>query len=92
MYILPFLLMFTPIFFYLYLFYIYIFFLSAHTAATMTDLEKSLECMMLTFQHYGSEHGDKKYLNKSQLKKLLEEQLPSFVKVRILTAQSYLGH
>lgn len=68
------------------------FFLSAHIATTMTDLEKCLESMMVIFQNYGSEHGDKKYLNKSQLKRLLEEQFPSFVRVRILTAQSYLSH
>lgn len=56
--------------------------LSAHTATTMSEMEKSLEVMMVVFQQYGSEHGDKKYLNKSQLKKLLEEQFPTFVKVR----------
>lgn len=50
----------------------------------MTEMEKSLESMMVVFQQYGAEHGDKKYLNKSQLKKLLEEQFPSFVKVRAL--------
>lgn len=48
----------------------------------MTEMEKSLEVMMVVFQQYGTEHGDKKYLNKSQLKKLLEEQFPTFVKVR----------
>lgn len=48
----------------------------------MSEMEKSLEVMMVVFQQYGSEHGDKKYLNKSQLKKLLEEQFPTFVKVR----------
>lgn len=49
--------------------------------------------MMVVFQQYGAEHGDKKYLNKSQLKKLLEEQFPSFVKVRApLNTQWYLGH
>lgn len=48
----------------------------------MSEMEKSLEVMMVVFQQYGTEHGDKKYLNKSQLKKLLEEQFPTFVTVR----------
>ncbi|XP_075869069.1 protein S100-A10-like [Nelusetta ayraudi] len=48
----------------------------------MTEMEKSLESMMVVFQQYGAEHGDKKFLNKSQLKKLLEEQFPSFVKAQ----------
>lgn len=48
----------------------------------MSEMEKSLEAVMVVFQQYGTEHGDKKYLNKSQLKKLLEDQFPSFVKVR----------
>lgn len=58
----------------------------------MTEMEKSLEVVLLVFQQYGTEHGDKKYLNKSQLKKLLEEQFPSFVKVRaFLVSQTCLS-
>lgn len=56
---------------------------SAPTSGAMTNLEKSMESLIMVFHHYASEDKDGKTLNKKELKKLIQNELPSFLKVRI---------
>lgn len=49
----------------------------------MTELEKCMENLIIIFHRYAKEDGDGKTLNKKELKKLVENELPSFIKVRI---------
>ncbi|XP_072250332.1 protein S100-A10b [Leuresthes tenuis] len=45
----------------------------------MTELEKSMESMITVFHRYAKEGGNKNTLNKKELKKLLENELPNFL-------------
>ncbi|XP_041843587.1 protein S100-A1-like [Melanotaenia boesemani] len=46
----------------------------------MTELEKSMESMIVVFHRYAKEGGDKNTLSKKELKKLIENELPNFLK------------
>ncbi|XP_037532856.1 protein S100-A10b [Nematolebias whitei] len=46
----------------------------------MTELEKSMESMIVVFHRYAKEGGNKTTLSKKELKKLIENELPSFLK------------
>ncbi|KAM9723264.1 protein S100-A10b [Menidia menidia] len=46
----------------------------------MTELEKSMESMITVFHRYAKEGGNKNTLNKKELKKLIESELPNFLK------------
>lgn len=59
------------------------FLLSAPASAAMTELEKCMESLIVLFHKYANEDGDGKTLNKKELKKLVENELPTFLKVRI---------
>lgn len=50
----------------------------------MTELEKCMESLIQIFHRYAAENSDGKTLSKKELKKLIEEELPSFLKVRIV--------
>lgn len=43
-----------------------------------------MEKLILLFHKYADEDGDKKHLSKKEFKKLVETELPTFLKVRIL--------
>lgn len=49
----------------------------------MTDLEKCMESLIFTFHRYAEAGGDGNTLSKKELKKLLENELPSFLKVNL---------
>lgn len=53
-------------------------------SAAMTELENCMEKLILLFHKYADEDGDKKHLSKKEFKKLVETELPTFLKVRIL--------
>uniref|UniRef100_A0A8C7Y984 Protein S100 n=1 Tax=Oryzias sinensis TaxID=183150 RepID=A0A8C7Y984_9TELE len=46
----------------------------------MTELEKSMESMITVFHRYANEGGNKSTLSKKELKKLIENELPNFLK------------
>lgn len=48
----------------------------------MTELEKCMESLIVIFHRYADEDGDGKTLTKKELKKLMETELPAFLKVR----------
>ncbi|XP_049439233.1 protein S100-A1-like [Epinephelus fuscoguttatus] len=48
----------------------------------MTELERSMESLIMVFHRYAKEDGDEKTLTKKELKKLLETELPSFLKAQ----------
>ncbi|XP_029959041.1 protein S100-A10b [Salarias fasciatus] len=48
----------------------------------MTLLEKSMENMIEVFHSYAEKDGDGKTLSKKDLKKLLEAELPGFLKAQ----------
>ncbi|XP_051263009.1 protein S100-A1-like [Dicentrarchus labrax] len=48
----------------------------------MTELEKCMESMIQIFHHYAVEDGDGKTLSKKELKKLVETELPTFLKAQ----------
>ncbi|XP_019965830.1 protein S100-A10b [Paralichthys olivaceus] len=48
----------------------------------MTKLETSMECIIKVFHDYASEDKDGRTLNKKELKKLLENELPVFLKAQ----------
>merc|ERR1711962_1315927 len=60
------------------LFYSY----SAPLPAAMTDLEKCMESLIVIFHRYADEDGDGKTLTKKELKKLVEKELPTFLKTQ----------
>ncbi|XP_039973811.1 protein S100-A10b [Xiphias gladius] len=45
----------------------------------MTDLEKSMESLIEVFHRYAGQDSDGKTLSKKELKKLIENELPSFL-------------
>lgn len=49
----------------------------------MTELEKSMESLIMVFHRYAKEGKDRKFLTKKELKKLMESELPNFLKVRM---------
>ncbi|XP_061574383.1 protein S100-A10b [Cololabis saira] len=48
----------------------------------MTELERSMESLIMVFHRYAKEGGDKKTLNKKEMKKLIEAELPNFLKTQ----------
>uniref|UniRef100_A0A3B4TPT2 EF-hand domain-containing protein n=2 Tax=Seriola dumerili TaxID=41447 RepID=A0A3B4TPT2_SERDU len=48
----------------------------------MTELEKSMESLIVIFHHYAGEDSDGKTLSKKELKKLVQTELPSFLKAQ----------
>ncbi|KAM7420856.1 hypothetical protein PAMA_015186 [Pampus argenteus] len=48
----------------------------------MTDLEKCMESLIVIFHRYADEDGDGKTLSKKELKKLVENELPTFLKTQ----------
>lgn len=56
----------------------------ASTLAAMTDLEKCMESLIFTFHRYAEAGGDGNTLSKKELKKILENELPTFLKVNII--------
>ncbi|XP_030014195.1 protein S100-A10b [Sphaeramia orbicularis] len=48
----------------------------------MTDLEKSMELLLTTFHRYAEEDGDGQMLSKKEFKKLVEKELPTFLKAQ----------
>lgn len=60
-----------------------VFFFQQSRLAAMTELEKCMESLILIFHRYAKEDGDGKTLSKKELKKLVENELPTFIKVRI---------
>ncbi|XP_047455547.1 protein S100-A10b [Mugil cephalus] len=46
----------------------------------MTELEHSMESMITVFHRYAKESKHEKRLSKKELKKLLENELPNFMK------------
>lgn len=52
----------------------------------MTDLEKSMDSMITVFNKYAHDGKHGKALTKKELRKLIEAELPNFLKVRIFLA------
>ncbi|KAM3614009.1 uncharacterized protein V6R79_008410 [Siganus canaliculatus] len=49
----------------------------------MTEMEKCMETLIVLFHRYGHQDGGgKTFLSKKELKKLIEEELPSFLKAQ----------
>ncbi|CAK6982688.1 protein S100-A10b [Scomber scombrus] len=48
----------------------------------MTDLEKCMESLIVIFHRYADEDGDGRTLTKKELKKLVEKELPTFLKTQ----------
>ncbi|XP_017280481.1 protein S100-A1-like [Kryptolebias marmoratus] len=48
----------------------------------MTELEKSMETLIVVFHRYAKEGGNKNTLSKKELKKLIENELPAFLKTQ----------
>ncbi|XP_008278901.1 protein S100-A1-like [Stegastes partitus] len=48
----------------------------------MTQLESCMESLIVIFHQYAKDDGDKKTLTKKDLKKLLESELPNFLKAQ----------
>uniref|UniRef100_A0A3B4Y4G5 Protein S100 n=1 Tax=Seriola lalandi dorsalis TaxID=1841481 RepID=A0A3B4Y4G5_SERLL len=48
----------------------------------MTELEKNMEALILIFHRYADEDGDGRTLSKKELKKLVQTELPSFLKAQ----------
>ncbi|XP_023117489.1 protein S100-A10b [Amphiprion ocellaris] len=48
----------------------------------MTAMENSMESLIVTFHRYAKDDGDKRTLTKKELKKLLETELPNFLKAQ----------
>ncbi|XP_034030640.1 protein S100-A10b [Thalassophryne amazonica] len=46
----------------------------------MSELENCMESLIMLFHRYAEEDSDKQYLNKKELKKLIETELPNFLK------------
>lgn len=64
-------------------------FLQHPLLAAMTELEKCMESLIFTFHRYAEAGGDGNTLSKKELKKLLENELPSFLKVKPLPPPSF---
>ncbi|XP_041798353.1 protein S100-A1-like isoform X2 [Chelmon rostratus] len=45
----------------------------------MTELEKCMESLIVIFHQYAHQDGDGKTLNKKELRKLVENELPTFL-------------
>lgn len=54
----------------------------------MTELEKCMESLIVIFHRYADEDSDCKTLSKKELKKLMECELPAFLKVSPLSNMS----
>lgn len=52
----------------------------------MTDLEKSMESMITVFNKYAHDGKNGKGLTKKELRKLIETELPNFLKVRLFSS------
>merc|ERR1712212_1306241 len=50
--------------------------------AAMTDLERCMESLIVIFHRYADEDGDGKTLTKKEFKKLVETELPAFLKAQ----------
>ncbi|XP_068613842.1 protein S100-A11-like [Brachionichthys hirsutus] len=48
----------------------------------MTELEKCMESLIFIFHRYAGQDDDGRKLSKKELKKLIEEELPSFIKAQ----------
>ncbi|KAM6910010.1 protein S100-A10b [Xenentodon cancila] len=48
----------------------------------MTELEKSMESMIMVFHRYAKDGGNQKTLSKKEMKKLVENELPNFLKTQ----------
>ncbi|XP_059195494.1 protein S100-A1-like [Centropristis striata] len=48
----------------------------------MSDLENCMELLMKTFHKYADEDGDAQTLTKKELKKLMENEMPGFLKAQ----------
>ncbi|KAM9807413.1 protein S100-A10b [Syngnathus typhle] len=48
----------------------------------MSDLEKCMENLIVIFHRYAKDDGDGRTLSKKELKKLLETELPTFLKTQ----------
>lgn len=48
----------------------------------MTELENAMGSLIVVFHRYASQDGDGKTLSKKELRKLFENELPSFLKVK----------
>ncbi|KAM9852486.1 protein S100-A10b [Aulostomus maculatus] len=46
----------------------------------MTELERCMESLIMIFHRYANDDGHGKTLSKKELKKLMENELPSFLK------------
>lgn len=57
----------------------------------MTELEKSMESLITVFHRYAKEGGNKTTLSKKELKKLIENELPNFLTVRLFCFSWGLG-
>lgn len=57
----------------------------------MTELEKCMESLITIFHRYADADGDGKSLSKKELNKLVETELPTFLKVRISPIESNLS-
>lgn len=57
----------------------------------MTELEKCMESLIVIFHRYASESGDGNTLTKKELKKLIEGELPSFLKVSVFLQNEFLA-
>uniref|UniRef100_A0A671W834 Protein S100-A1-like n=2 Tax=Sparus aurata TaxID=8175 RepID=A0A671W834_SPAAU len=51
-------------------------------SAAMSELEVCMEKLILLFHKYADEDGDKKHLSKKEFKKLVETELPTFLKTQ----------
>lgn len=60
---------------------------------TMTDLETAMATIIAVFQKYSEREGDKHKLKKSELKDLLQDELPDLMAVRetLTETQSFLS-
>ncbi|KAI3361056.1 hypothetical protein L3Q82_013257 [Scortum barcoo] len=56
--------------------------LSAPSSAAMTELENCMESLIKIFHRYASDDDDGNTLNKKEFKKLMENELPTFLKTQ----------
>lgn len=61
----------------------------------MTDMEIGMETLIKVFHRYATKDGNGKSLNKKGLRTLLENEVPTFLKVRVwrlLSLTDYKNH